>query len=204
MSSKSTATRIRILTVARRLLEERGFHGVGLDEVARAAGVSRQAVYLHFGSKTGLLLAMVDHVFETEASSKLVQRWERASTAVEALEAALAFHVAYEPHVYEFARVLHAARREDPSAAAAWRNRMRARRSNYRRVAEWLARDGVLLDEWSVGEAADALWALTSVHMFEALVIERGWSVQRYKRHLRSIIHRALIDPAAARRGRTR
>jgi hypothetical protein len=57
-----------------------------------------------------------------------------------------------------------------------------------------------LIDGWSADEAADALWALTSVHMFEALVIERGWSVQRYKRHLRLIVFRALIDPAAARR----
>jgi hypothetical protein len=143
---------------------------------------------------------MVDHVFATEAPSQLLQRWERASTGIEALEAALAFHVTYEPRIYEFARVLYSARREEPAAAAAWRNRMRARRSNYNRVAESLARDGALLDGWSVNGAGDALWALTSVHMFEALVIERGWSVQRYKHHLRLIIYRALIDPAVVRR----
>jgi AcrR family transcriptional regulator len=178
-------------------LEERGFHGVGLEEVALEAGVSRQAVYLHFHSKTGLLLALVDHVFKTEAPAELVSGWARASTGLDALEAAIAFHAAYEPRVYRFARVLHAARREEPAADAAWRNRMRARRANYRRVAELLARDGVLIQTWSVKEAADLLWALTSLHMFEYLVIESHWSIQRYKRHLRTVVYRALVKPTA-------
>jgi AcrR family transcriptional regulator len=195
MSTKSASTRRRILEVARKLLEARGFHGAGLEEVAAAAGVSRQAVYLHFQSKTGLLLAMVEHVFKTEAPDHIVKRWNRASTGVEALEAALALHVAYEPRVYQFARVLHAARREEPAAAAAWENRMEARRSNYKKVAEWLARDGVLLESWSVKEAAELLWALTSLHMFEYLVIESHWSTQRYKRHLRSVLYRVLVNP---------
>jgi AcrR family transcriptional regulator len=160
--------------------------------VARAAGVSRQAVYLHFHSKTGLLLAMVEHVFETEAPTDLLGQWARASTGLEALDAAINFHAVYEPRVYAFARVLHAAHREEPAAAAAWRNRMKARRANYTKVAEWLARDGMLQPTWSVKDAADLLWALTSVHMFEYLVIERHWSIQRYKRRLRTVAYRAL------------
>src|SRR5258708_31030423 len=181
------------MEVARRLLEERGFHGVGLEEVASASGVSRQAVYLHFQSKTGLLLAMVDHVFETEAPKQIVARWECASTGIDALEAAIAFHIAYEPRCHQFARVLHAARSEEPAAAAAWANRMKARRANYRKVAELLARDGRLLETWAVKEAADLLWALTSLHMFEYLVIESHWSTQRYGRHLRSMLNRLLV-----------
>jgi hypothetical protein len=59
-------------------------------------------------------------------------------------------------------------------------------------VAEWLARDGMLQPTWSVKDAADLLWALTSVHMFEYLVIERHWSIQRYKRRLRTVAYRAL------------
>jgi hypothetical protein len=148
---------------------------------------------------------MVDYVFQTEAPDHLVKRWARASTGIEALEAALAFHVAYEPRIYQFARVLYATRREEPAAAAAWENRMEARRLNYKKVAEWLARDGVLLDSWSVKEASELLWALTSLHMFEYLVIESHWSTERYKRHLRSVLYRVLVKPemraSQARRG---
>jgi AcrR family transcriptional regulator len=195
MSSKSETTRRRILAVGRRLIEQRGFHGVGLDEIARAAGVSRQAVYLHFRSKTGLLLEMVDYVFATEAPHALAAQWENATTGRQALAAAIAIHASYEPRVYRFGRALHAARREQPAAAAAWNNRMARRRSNYRKVARWLARDGVLRESWSVSEAADLLWALTSFHMFEYLVVEAGWSTRSYAKDIRTVVERALLKP---------
>jgi AcrR family transcriptional regulator len=195
MSSKFRTTHRRILAAGRRLIEQRGFHGVGLDEIAQAAGVSRQAVYLHFRSKTGLLLEMVDYVFATEAPPNLTTRWEKATTGRQALGAAIAIHASYEPRVYRFGRALHAARREQPAAAAAWNNRIARRRANYKKVAQWLARDGVLLDSWSVREAADLLWALTSFHMFEYLVVEAGWSTRNYANDIRIVVERALLKP---------
>ena len=55
------ATRRRILQAAWELLEQRGA-GVRLVDVADRAGVSRQAVYLHFGDRSGLLVALVDFI----------------------------------------------------------------------------------------------------------------------------------------------
>ena len=55
----TVSTRERILTATRRLLEG-GRVNVGLEDVAKRAGVSRQAVYLIFGSRAQLLLALVD------------------------------------------------------------------------------------------------------------------------------------------------
>ncbi len=52
-------THERILDAARSLFAEVGFHGVGLEEVARRADVSRKTVYYQFGSKRGLLEAVV-------------------------------------------------------------------------------------------------------------------------------------------------
>jgi AcrR family transcriptional regulator len=37
-----------------------------MSAVARAAGVSRQALYLHFADRAALLLAVVDHIDERE------------------------------------------------------------------------------------------------------------------------------------------
>ena len=51
-----------MLEAARALLEERSAQAVKLEDVASRAGVSRQSVYLHFGSRAGLLLALVAHV----------------------------------------------------------------------------------------------------------------------------------------------
>ncbi len=52
--------REQLLDVTGELALERGFHGVSIEAVARAAGISRPIVYGHFGDLPGLLNALVD------------------------------------------------------------------------------------------------------------------------------------------------
>ena len=56
----SAERREQLLDVTRDLADERGFHEVSIDAVARAAGISRPIVYSHFGDLSGLLHAVVD------------------------------------------------------------------------------------------------------------------------------------------------
>lgn len=56
-----------LLLAAKGLFLERGFEGVNLERVARAAGVSRQTVYNLFGSKEALFRAMVELHWDTVA-----------------------------------------------------------------------------------------------------------------------------------------
>src|ERR687898_470672 len=72
-STRSGRTRLHILEAARRLLEEHGYHGTGLEAVAASAGVSRQSIYLHFGSKAQLMLALVAHVDEEAGLAELAE-----------------------------------------------------------------------------------------------------------------------------------
>ncbi|MFZ0664847.1 MAG: TetR/AcrR family transcriptional regulator [Acidimicrobiales bacterium] len=53
-------TRARLVDAAAELFAERGIDGVSVDAVAAAAGRTSGAVYDHFGSKHGLLLALLD------------------------------------------------------------------------------------------------------------------------------------------------
>lgn len=53
-------TRARLLEAAAGLFGERGVDTVSVDAVADAAGRTSGAVYAHFGSKQGLLLALLD------------------------------------------------------------------------------------------------------------------------------------------------
>lgn len=55
---ESEATAARILECARRLVAERGIAAVSLDEIAACAGVTRGAVYHHYGSKLGAFRAV--------------------------------------------------------------------------------------------------------------------------------------------------
>jgi TetR/AcrR family transcriptional repressor of nem operon len=51
--------RERVVAVAAKLLRERGIEGIGVDALAKAAGMTHGAIYSHFGSKEELAAAAV-------------------------------------------------------------------------------------------------------------------------------------------------
>jgi AcrR family transcriptional regulator len=53
MSTKKEQTRERMRDAASRSFRSHGFAGVGVDAIAKAAGVTSGAFYAHFGSKDG-------------------------------------------------------------------------------------------------------------------------------------------------------
>jgi AcrR family transcriptional regulator len=52
----------QLLDLAEELLIENGYAGFSIDDLCRAAGVSRPIVYEHFGSKDGIYLACVRRI----------------------------------------------------------------------------------------------------------------------------------------------
>lgn len=194
-STRAARTRVRILDAARLLLEEHGYHAVGLEAVAEAAGVSRQSIYLHFGSKANLLLALVAHVDEDEGLPVLADAVERAPTAVEAIHRFVDLVATLTPRVYRTAAVLDSARLEAPEAEAAWTDRMASRRRRCGGLVSRLADEGRLASEWSRDEAADFMWAVSGMGVWEDLVVHRGWSSTRFRRHLRDVLEQALVAP---------
>jgi AcrR family transcriptional regulator len=59
---RSDATRAALVRAARPLFAARGFAGVGAEEIVRAAGVTRGALYHQFGGKEGLLEAVYEQI----------------------------------------------------------------------------------------------------------------------------------------------
>lgn len=59
---QTAATTARLLQVAREEFTLRGYADVALEDVVAAAGVTRGALYHHFGSKVGLFRAVFDEV----------------------------------------------------------------------------------------------------------------------------------------------
>jgi AcrR family transcriptional regulator len=60
-----------VLDAAEQLFVERGFHGVSVDDLGAAAGISGPGLYRHFASKDALLMAVLDRI------------WDRLRPAVE-------------------------------------------------------------------------------------------------------------------------
>lgn len=54
-ATRVNRTRERLRSVALDLFEERGYHGVTVDEIAAAAGVSHMTFFRHFRTKAGVL-----------------------------------------------------------------------------------------------------------------------------------------------------
>ncbi|MDP6453266.1 MAG: helix-turn-helix domain-containing protein [SAR202 cluster bacterium] len=196
MSSRSRNTRTKILESARELLIERGYFGVGLQEVAREAGVSRQAVYLHFKSKAELLKALVHYVDDEIGVPEIMRPVREAETGPDALDLGVAAYGVIEPQIYDVASLLYAARRSDDAAEATWQDIMAVRRANIRAGIVRLQEEGSLAANWTVDEATDFAWTLLSVHTYEYLVVERKWAIDRFVEHLRSTLREILVTQA--------
>jgi AcrR family transcriptional regulator len=68
-ASRTEATRAALVAAARPLFAERGFAAVGTDELARAAGVTRGALYHQFDGKTELFAAVFEQLEDEIAQS---------------------------------------------------------------------------------------------------------------------------------------
>lgn len=64
---RSAHKRAAMLSEGQRLFLAQGFVGTSVDQIAAAAGVSKQTVYKHFGDKQELLFAIVDDVVDSTA-----------------------------------------------------------------------------------------------------------------------------------------
>jgi AcrR family transcriptional regulator len=136
-------TRGRLLAAAATLFAEQGVDAVSVDAVAEAAGRTSGAVYDHFGSKQGLLLALLDSWKDSLLTVLLAE--VAVSDSADGQLAAVWENVAGSSgdqsggwSLLEHELWLRAAR--DPSVAEVLRRRdVEARRDNSRRLAGWTA-----------------------------------------------------------------
>lgn len=70
------ATRVKLLAAARKAFRESGYAAASMDELTAAAGLTRGALYHHFGDKQGLLAAVA-----AELDQEMDQRLQRISDA---------------------------------------------------------------------------------------------------------------------------
>jgi len=193
MSSGRPETRTAILDAARRLFEARRTPDVELEEIAREAGVSRQAIYLHFGNRAGLLLAVGEHVDQTERLAEAARKVHTAETGAEELDAFVRLQADYTPRIAAIAKVFDEGRRRDPALAAGWDDRMHQRHAACTRIVKRLREERSLAPGWSVADAADMLWELTSIRTWEDLVHDRHWSKQRYTKLIGQVARRTFL-----------
>ncbi len=80
-NAQYAATENRILQQAVRLFLEKGYHGTSIDEITRAAGLTKGALYWHFKSKEDLLQRIVSQ-YEKNAIDGMIQTVEKVEGGV--------------------------------------------------------------------------------------------------------------------------
>ncbi|MDX6627697.1 MAG: hypothetical protein QOE56_2686 [Solirubrobacterales bacterium] len=71
-SERTEATRNALIAAGRRLFTEKGYDGVSAEEIVREAGVTRGALYHHFGGKAQLLEAVYERL-EAESTERVAR-----------------------------------------------------------------------------------------------------------------------------------
>jgi AcrR family transcriptional regulator len=71
-AERTEATREALISAARELFTERGYEDVGTEEIVRAAGVTRGALYHHFGDKASLLEDVYGRI-EAESTERVAR-----------------------------------------------------------------------------------------------------------------------------------
>jgi AcrR family transcriptional regulator len=179
----SAETRARVLDAAWQRVLAHGPAGASVKDIAAAAGVSRQLVYFHYGSRAGLLTAMARHRDERSG-------FARAVAAGEGLEGLLRAWCDYLPEILPVARALEAALVTGDEGGTAWRDRM----AELHAILARAVRATGLAAGWTPEVAADWIWARVQPSAYAHLVQERGWTHAEFTERTVGSLLRDLAD----------
>jgi AcrR family transcriptional regulator len=163
-----------------------------MAQIARAARVSRQAVYLHFADRAALMIALARHLDEALGLPAEIERVREAASGVEMVEAQVSLQARKNPALWAVARAVDAIRRTDAAAERAWQDRLDHRLEGCRKIVARLEADGRLRAGLNASVAADLLWTLTSIRTWEDLVLGRRWSPTKYQERVTRLLLEAL------------
>ena len=186
-------TRRRIVDTARRLIGKNGYDGTTIAGIANEAGVATQTVYAIFGSKQGILKALIDRAIYGLDYEELVLRALAQSDSADRLRHAA--KIAREIHESERAELdfLRKAGVENPEAVALDKEREAHRFEAQTVMIDSLEDDHALRPGLKRSTAHEILWSLTGRDLFRMLVVARKWSATRYQDWLGELLVKELL-----------
>jgi AcrR family transcriptional regulator len=190
----ASETRARILASAKELFSRRGIDAVTIAEIAEGAGVAGSTVYAVFKSKEGVLRGLMEQSLFGGRFKSALQILAGVTDPVEAI--ALTPHVSraiYESessdlgllrNVSGFSPALRKIEEEFE------RIRYEMQEERIRRLfAAGLEKKGISFDE-----ARRIMWMYTSRDVYRMLVVEGGWTPDRYQEWLSQTLVAALVQ----------
>ena len=204
-TEQAALTRRRVLQAAADAFAERGWAGTTIADVARAAGITAQAVHLSVGAKPALLIGAVQHaVGGDQPELPLIEREPfRHSFAVGAdLAQRAAAFAAGTSEVYQRAGrlllVLAQSAAIDSDLAALWEGARAARLADCRRLVDLTGRRPRRVQQ----RLADLVFVQSGPGVYSDLVGDRGWTHTAYRSWLATTVEDLLGPQQQSRRTR--
>jgi AcrR family transcriptional regulator len=196
MSSRGNPaeTRRRILDAALDFFQ-RGEVDASMQAITKAAGFSRQTLYLNFADRGAFYVAVVERAEERFHFSEEYAKIERAPNGIAALGAIVDLQARISRLIKPIAYALDILRNKDNAVEKARQKRMDRRMAACEAIVARLAAEGLLRRDITVKPATDILWLLTSFHTWDDLVNTRKWTTAQYRDFLKHALITALITP---------
>lgn len=177
-------TKERILISARKLFEKKGFDKVTIEKIAQSAKVSVPLIYSIFQSKSGILLSLMDEALSPEQYQAMVEEAKNEKNSPKRFD--IAAKIARQLYDAEKTQLtfLHGAAVLCPEVKEIEMGRESRRYYRQEETITTMMKENVLVDKYSITDIRDIFWALTGRDMYRMLVIERGWSSDKYEKWL--------------------
>lgn len=118
----------RILEAATEAFYEKGFHGVGVDEIGKRAGLSGPSLYRHFSGKDEILATLLNEALDELVSATVPVHGDPEQD----LDRAIRHHITF---AVEHRELVNLYQRDVRSLADPWRRPFDRRRAQY--TARW-------------------------------------------------------------------
>jgi AcrR family transcriptional regulator len=201
-ADQARRTRRRIVDAAAELFAEHGYAGTTIDAIATAAGVSRKTVFDSVGGKAQLMKLAYDFaIVGDDEPVPLADRPEMRALLAEpdygkrlAMYASLVVRI--DRRLSSAWRAFEGAATSDPEAAKFYVAMVQQRRQAMREAAQMFADAGALRPDLDIEVAADLMWFYNDPSLYDKLVRQRGWSVDRFQAWLAEALQVQLLGKA--------
>ncbi|MFC1408582.1 TetR/AcrR family transcriptional regulator [Streptacidiphilus sp. N1-12] len=198
---QALATKEQIAAAGRKLFAERGYVATAITAIAEEADIPVPTIYSAFGNKAAILKGITRQAIAQLDVSRQHEQAREDTDPVRGLRRAAGLQREQFEAMYDVIAVTLEAVRTDAEIAEDLSRIMASRERAFRRHIEAIAEH--LAPGTTVDDGVDVYLTLVLPEIYRSLVLERGWSPDRYEAWLAdNFVHQLLgaaqAAPAAA------
>jgi AcrR family transcriptional regulator len=191
---KALENRKKVLAVAKKLFEKKGFKTTSLADIAEDSGLAKPTLYALFASKDGILLEILDSALSEKTFGELVSEVYRGTTCLERFQSTAKLSRTLYEAESSVLSLFQGASLLSPEIKN-FQKKMESRR--YERQKESVEESygkGFFKKKFGLKEVRDIIWSLTSRDLYKLFVLERKWTPSQYETWLADTLYATLAE----------